>query len=449
MNKTIEIKINKLGINGEGIGYYNKKICFVPNALPNEVVKAEIVKDNEKFLDCKLIEIITNSNDRVIPKCKYYEACGGCSLMHLNYEKSLEFKRELIIESIKKYTNLNPYSFEIKKVIGMENPYHYRNKSQLPYQKNKSVVYGIYKANSNILVPITNCLVQREALNDANFHISRLMDKHHILPYDKKSRKGCVRYVVVRESIKTNEMQVTFILENNKTDLSKFIEDVLKIENVVSVYTDINSNLKSNDIFGNKLTKIKGENTIKEGLGDFHFSLLPNAFFQLNPVQTVKLYDCIKKASKLSGKEVVFDAYCGVGTIGIWVAKNALEVIGVETNKEAITSANYNAINNKIKNITFICDDVAKQYKMIAKQKNIDVLLLDPPRTGLGSEMCDLILEHLPKRVVYTSCNISTFAKDLNVLSKKYNVKYIQPVDMFPQTAHVECVCQLVLKNLW
>ena len=125
MNKTIEIKINKLGINGEGIGYYNKKICFVPNALPNEVVKAEIVKDNEKFLDCKLIEIITNSNDRVIPKCKYYEACGGCSLMHLNYEKSLEFKRELIIESIKKYTNLNPYSFEIKKVIGMENPYHY------------------------------------------------------------------------------------------------------------------------------------------------------------------------------------------------------------------------------------------------------------------------------------------------------------------------------------
>ena len=429
----LELEVKKLGINGEGIAYHNKKIVFIEGALPNERVEAEIIEETETYIKAKLIGFFERSSKRVEPFCMHYGECGGCSLQHLEYNETLVQKRQLVIEAISKYTKINPKSFEIKPTIGMDDPYHYRNKSSLPVKFLDKTVYGIYKPNTNHLVAISECEIQYNDINNVNNRIAELMDKHGVKPFMKN--KGTVKYIVVRQSLSTSEIQVTLILGETKTDVSELAKEISQIKNVVSVYTDINKERRK-EIFGNKLKKHVGKATIKENLGKYVFSLLPNAFFQLNPKQTVVLYDEIKKAAKLSRTEVVLDAYCGVGTIGIWVSSLAKEVIGIENNKESIVSAGFNAENNKIKNIKFIHGDCLEEVDNI---ENIDVVLVDPPRVGL-QEFSKKILEIRPKRIVYTSCNPSTLAKDLEVLSEKYKIQYIQPIDMFPFTSHVETV---------
>lgn len=437
----LELEVKRLGVNGEGIAYYNKKVVFVDNALPGERVKIDIEEETDKFIKGKLVEILIKSKNRVEPFCKKYNDCGGCQLQHLSYQGQLEIKREQIIEAITKYTNINPRKFEIKKTLGMDNPYNYRNKASLPLRTFQGkTLWGMYRVNTNQLIALSDCAVQYKDINTCANKITELMDKLGFEPFNKNH--GLIKYIVIRQSSYTLEMQVTLILAETKTDVTPLVNEIKKIENVASVYTDINKG-ESNDIFGSKLKKHVGEDTILDKLGVYQFNLLPNAFFQLNPKQTSILYDEIKKAAKLSLKEKVVDLYCGVGTISIWVSKLAKEVIGIESNKEAIKSANENIEINKIKNVKFICGDALTEIKKI---KDIDVVLVDPPRTGL-KQLANDLLTISPKRIVYTSCNPSTFAKDLNVLSEKYEIKYIQPVDMFPFTSRVESVCCLSLKN--
>lgn len=436
-----ELEVKKLGINGEGIAYDNKKIVFIEGALPGEKVKVDIIEENDTYIKARLKEVLVKSKHRVKPFCPYFGECGGCSLQHMDYEETLNQKRELIIEAISKYTKLNPRSFEIKKMLGMDDPYHYRNKSALPVRFEEKTICGIYKPNTNKLVQIDDCMIQFEDINYVNRRVTSLMDELGIKSFNKNS--GTVSFIVTRQGLITKEIQVTLILAETKTSVTQLAEKIMEIPNVVSVYTDINKG-EGKEIFGGKLKKHCGKATIKDYLGKYVFSLLPNAFFQLNPKQAVVLYDEIKKAAKLSRQERVLDAYCGVGTIGIWVSNLAKEVVGIENNKESITSANFNAENNKIKNISFICGDVIEE---IEKDKRFDVILVDPPRTGLG-DFSKKILEIKAKRIVYTSCNASTLAKDINILSAEYDVKYIQPVDMFPFTSHVESVCLLSLKDI-
>lgn len=436
----LELDVKKIGINGEGIAYYNKKIVFIDNALPKEKVKVEIVEETEKFIKAELKEIIVKSPFRVEPKCDKFYECGGCNLQHIKYEEQLNIKRELIIEALEKYSGLNPRKFEIKKTIGMSNPYNYRNKVSAPIKDLNGCAWGMYKPNTNHLVILHDCIVQYNDLNECLNQIVKIMDKLGFKP--KSKNEGLIKYVVARQSNYNKEIQITYVLGETKTDITPLVLETQKIDNVVSIYSDINKG-ESPDIFGNKLKKHYGKDFITDKLDKYSFNLLPNAFFQLNPTQAITLYNEAKKAAKLSLKEKVVDCYCGVGTISIWVSNFAKEVIGIENNKEAIKSAKENAEANKIKNVNFICGDASTELDKI---NDIDVIIADPPRSGMR-DLVYKILDKEPKRLVYVSCNPSTLAKDIKILSKKYEVRYIQPIDMFPQTSNVECVCMLQLKK--
>ena len=444
---NISVEIKRLGINGEGIGYYNRLAIFIPGGIPGERCDVEITSVSEKMAYAKIIDIKNVSKDRCEPKCKYYNRCGGCNTMHINYNKMGDFKRDRVIESITRYTDLNPRSFEVKKTVLMQNPYNYRYKASLPVRKfNDNATVGLYSVDGKEVIYIDGCMNQADQINNINKKILALMDKLNVVPYIEKYKRGEVKYIVTRVSHFNKEAQVTFVIGEKTPKIKELAKEVIKIDSVVSVFESFADGEGDSLIFGSDIKLLEGKKTILENIGKYKFELLPTAFFQLNPIQTEVLYEHVLKACKLSFKERVLDAYCGVGTIGIYLAHNASEVIGIEYNKEAVENANNNAQLNKIKNAKFLQGDVVELLPhMIKDGEAFDVIVADPPRVGLGSELCEAILESGAKRFIYVSCNPATLAKDLNILTKKYNVNSIEPFDMFPNTSHVETVALLTL----
>ena len=442
---NISVEIKRLGINGEGIGYYNRLAIFIPGGIPGERCDVEITSVSEKMAYAKIIDIKNVSKDRCEPKCKYYNRCGGCNTMHINYNKMGDFKRDRVIESITRYTDLNPRSFEVKKTVLMQNPYNYRYKASLPVRKfNDNATVGLYSVDGKEVIYIDGCMNQADQINNINKKILALMDKLNVVPYIEKYKRGEVKYIVTRVSHFNKEAQVTFVIGEKTPKIKELAKEVIKIDSVVSVFESFADGEGDSLIFGSDIKLLEGKKTILESIGKYKFELLPTAFFQLNPIQTEVLYEHVLKACKLSFKERVLDAYCGVGTIGIYLAHNAQEVIGIEYNKEAVENANNNAQLNKIKNAKFLQGDVVELLPHMIKEGNqFDVIVADPPRVGLGSELCEAILESGAKRFIYVSCNPATLAKDLNILTKKYNVNSIEPFDMFPNTSHVETICVL------
>ncbi len=437
-NDEIIVDIKRLGINGEGIAYYLRKTIFIKNALPDEIVKIKITKDNSNYFEAEIVNFIKQSAHRIKPFCKYFYLCGGCQLQHLSYENSKKLKREMLMDTISKYSGLNPRTFQVNETIIMDNPKNYRNKSQMAVcTKNNNLSTSLYKVNSNENISIDYCDVQNEIINSVNIKVLKLLEIFDIKSIDND---GILKNLVVRISTSTNEVQVTIIISKDDNNINKVAKEIISIPNVVSVYKSIN---KTNNMFGN-LIKLEGTDTICETIGAFKFNLLPTSFFQLNPIQTNKLYETVKKLCKLSFKENVIDAYCGVGTIGMYLAKNAKEVIGIEINEDSITNAITNAKLNKIKNISFINGDATIEIPKLINDGFIpDIMVFDPPRTGLSDEIKKVINLTLPKRIVYVSCNPSTLAKDLEQLKNNYQVKSITPFDMFPYTSHIESVTLL------
>lgn len=445
-NDEVIVDIKRLGINGEGIAFYKKLAVFVDNALPGEGVNVKITKMLNKMAYASVLDYKHKSEFRCEPKCVHYETCGACQTMHCDYEKMLEYKRELVVEAISRYTKLNPRSFEIKKTIGMSNPYGYRYKSSLPLKTlNGKTKVGLIKPDTNVVTTIDNCLNQNEIVNKINNEICKLIDEQKIEVYDPKENKGILKYVVVRVSHYTKEAQVTLVVTKKGFNLKKLASSIMKIEHVVSVFESVNDG-SDVSIFG-LTSKLEGKDTILENIGAYKFELGPDTFFQLNPVQTENLYEVIKKVSKLSHKETVLDLYCGVGTIGIYLSKLAKKVIGVEANEVSIENAKTNAVINKVSNAFFYAGRVDEILPKLIRENNIDILVCDPPRTGLEEYVCKTILKSDIKKLVYVSCNPATLAKDIDILSSKYNVKSIQPVDMFPGTSHVESITLLELKK--
>lgn len=443
LNQEINVEIKRLGINGEGIAYYQKLAIFVNHAIPGETVKIKITKVEPKYAMGEIITILKKSEKRISPFCPHYDRCGGCTLQHIRYEATGEYKRDLIVQALERYTTLNVRSFEIKKTILMEDPYSYRAKSSLPYRQfTNQAVFGIFETNSNIIVPIDSCPIQHDVVNKINTFVLNKINQYKIPCFNNKTKEGIIKMVVTRISLKSGQAQVTFIL-NEPYNLKSLANDLMKLDEVVSVFQSLNNKPDANHIFGEKIEKLAGEDVIIERLSSFDYRLYPASFFQLNPTQTVKLYDEVKKACKLSMKEIVIDAYCGAGAIGIYLAKQAKEVIGIEINHDSIENAKENAKLNKIKNITFLEGDTTTLLPTVLKEKNADILVVDPPRTGLTKELKDAINKHKPNKIVYVSCNPSTLAKDISEIEQNYQVKYIQPLDMFPWTAHVETVVLL------
>ncbi|MEH7346284.1 23S rRNA (uracil(1939)-C(5))-methyltransferase RlmD [Bacillus sp. JJ1532] len=450
LNQTFPLTIKRLGINGEGVGYFKKQVVFVPGALPGEEVVVEATKVNPKFAEAKIKKIRKKSEHRVQPPCPIYEQCGGCQLQHLQYSQQLKEKRDIVIQALERHTKLNPNQIDIKDTIGMDDPWNYRNKSQFQVGlKDGKVLAGLYGMNSHRLINIDQCAVQHPQTSNATVTVKRILQDLKIPIYNEKTRKGLIRTIVTRVGIQTGELQIVLITakkELPKKDL--IIQEIKKrLPAVKSIIQNINGQ-KTSLIFGEETVNLEGNDFIQETLGDLSFELSARTFFQLNPEQTVKLYNEVKNAAGLTGKEKVVDAYCGVGTIGLWVAEQAAEIRGMDIIPESIEDAKKNATRHGIKHAKYVTGKAEVLLpKWVKEGWKPDVIIVDPPRTGLDEQLLKTILKVKPKKVVYVSCNPSTLAKDIDVLSSSYKVDMIQPVDMFPQTAHVENVAVLELKN--
>lgn len=445
-NDEFILDIKRLGINGEGVGFYNRMAVFVDGAIPGEGHDVVVTKVDGKMAYAKTKEIKHQSPYRKQPECPYFDICGGCSIMHIDYEESLKLKRELVIEALNRYTKINTKQFEIKQTVKSDYPFAYRNKEQLYLKKdNNQTKVCMIRPNSNITFPIDKCLIEQDLINEINPKILKLIDDLKIDLYDKKSKSGLIKQLVIRQN-KDREALVCFIVSNNNEKLKTLAKEVIKIKGVKSVYININKDDKSIDAFGKETIHLEGEKYLVEKIGKIKYQIYPTTFFQLNSYQAEKLYDIVLKNCKLSFKERVLDAYCGVGTIGLYLAHMAKEVIGVEYNKEAVLAANENSKLNNIKNAKFLQGDATELLPRLIENETFDVLVVDPPRTGLEEKFINAILESGIKKIIYVSCNPATLAKNLEILKQKYNINSITPVDMFSQTAHVETVVSMTHK---
>ncbi|WP_419096481.1 23S rRNA (uracil(1939)-C(5))-methyltransferase RlmD [Ureibacillus endophyticus] len=450
VGQKFPLTIKRLGINGEGVGFYKRNVVFVKGALPGEEVTVKVSKVQRNFAEAEILKIRKPSKDRQEPLCAIYDECGGCQLQHLSYTGQLKEKRDMVVQALEKYVKPLAETVEVRSTLGMDNPWHYRNKSSFQVRKEGKRVYaGLFTEGTNKLLNINDCAVQHPLTSKITVATRKILQKLNITIYDGKTLDGLVRTIVVRTGIKTGETQVCLV--TTRKDLPRkqeLIERMLKIDpSIVSITQNINRE-KTSLIFGDETIVLHGKETIHEELGELAFDLSSRAFFQLNPEQTVHLYDEIKKAANLTGKEKVVDAYCGVGTIGLWLAPHAKEVRGMDVVPESVDDAKKNARNHGFKHARYYTGTAEEWLAKWRKEGFIpDVITVDPPRTGLAPSFIKTVMKIQPKRFVYTSCNPSTFAKDLQELTKIYKVEYIQPVDMFPQTARVEIVAKLTLKN--
>lgn len=447
VKQRIPLKIKRMGINGEGIGFYKKTLVFVKGALKGEEVFCQITMVKRNFAEARLLKVNKASKFRVSPECSIYEECGGCQIMHLRYDKQLEYKVDVIKQALKKFQPQGFESYEIRDTLGMDNPRHYRAKLQFQTRAvGSSVKAGLYAEGSHKLIELRDCLVQDETTQKIINDISQLLAKYQIPLYNERKIQG-IRTVMIRRAKSSQEVQIIFI-SSKVIDLSDIIAELIrKHPLIVTVAFNLNT-AKTSDIYGETTKILWGKETIEEEVLDYHFSLSPRAFYQLNPEQTQVLYDQAVKALDISGDEHLIDAYCGVGTIGFAFASRVKSVRGMDIIPEAIEDAKKNALKMGFDNTYYEAgkaeDIIPKWYK---QGYRADALIVDPPRTGLDDKLLDTILDVTPEKMVYVSCNVSTLARDLVKLTKVYDVVYIQSVDMFPHTARTEAVVKLVLKG--
>ena len=445
------VTIKRIGINGEGIGYYKRQAVFIPGAMVDEEVVATCTKVAKGYSEAEIKRVKKRSPHRVKPHCPLYGKCGGCQLQHMSYEEQLEVKRNMLMQSVERYAGMKIPMLEriTRPTLGMKKPYNYRNKASMPVaQDDDGLLVGLYEINSRQLNPVENCPIQYDGVNHVINHAVDLLDDFRVYPYNYKSKKGTIRHLVVRQSRVSKEVQVTFVMANDSFPKMDALarELMQQCPEVKSVFSSINSG-DGHEIFGPDAKLVRGKDAITDTLGHLKFNLSAKSFYQLNSEQTLVLYNEVKKAAKITKNENVIDAYCGVGTIGQFIAKDAYQVRGVDNNKDAIEDARKNAKLNGLDNVSYDVGDAGIVVpKWVKAGFKPDVMIVDPPRMGLDTTMINLILQVKPKTLIYVSCNPSTLAKNLSKLRGQYKVDYLQPVDMFPQTANIEAVVRLVRK---
>ncbi|WP_297633108.1 23S rRNA (uracil(1939)-C(5))-methyltransferase RlmD [uncultured Clostridium sp.] len=448
-NKEYTLDIISQGYEGEGIAKIDGYPIFIQEALKGEKVNARILKTKKNYAYGKLINIENESKGRVVPKCEYYKRCGGCKVQHMDYKTQLDFKWERVKDCIKKIGGLSEEL--VKYPLGMEeSPYRYRNKVQLPVGLvNGELKIGFYAERSHDIIDIENCLIQDEKADKVRAVTKKWMLENNIRPAFKDAKfdkKGLIRHVMIRTGFKTNEVMVVLVgTKKEIPHIEKFIEEIKEnIDGVKSIVLNVNSE-ETNVILGSECITLWGEETIQDYIGEFKFNISPLSFFQVNPIQTEVLYNKALEYADLSGEEIVFDAYCGTGTITLFLSKKAKKVYGVEIIEPAIINARENANLNNVTNAEFFVGKSEEVIpELIEKDIKADTIVVDPPRKGCDIKLLEAIGKVKPKRVVYVSCDPSTLARDLKVLEEQgYKTVEVQPVDMFPHTAHIETVVKL------
>lgn len=450
-NQVVSVEIEDIGVNGEGIGKLEGYPLFVKDAIVGDYARVRITKPAKTYAYARLEELITPSSKRVLPKCSVSKACGGCQIQEMDYKAQLEFKKNKVKNNIERIAKIT--DFQIEDTLGMEEPYHYRNKAQYPVGEDKdgNIVMGFYAGRTHSIVPCMDCVIGDTINKDILQLIKDFMLEFKIRPYNEAARKGLVRHILIRKGFKTGELMVCIVINGTKLPKADIlVERLKKIDGMTSISLNINEE-NTNVILGNKLINLYGDGYITDYIGLIKFHISPLSFYQVNPLQTQVLYGKALEFAGLTGKEVVWDLYCGVGTISLFLAKLAKEVYGVEIIPEAIEDARNNAKLNNIKNATFFVgkaeEVVPEYYENQRKQGNYataDVIVVDPPRKGCDERLLATIIKMQPQKVVYVSCDSATLARDLKFLCENgYELAKVQPVDMFAHSVHVETVVLL------
>ncbi|OQX93213.1 MAG: 23S rRNA (uracil(1939)-C(5))-methyltransferase RlmD [Tenericutes bacterium 4572_104] len=444
----IKLDIRKQGINGEGIGYYNKTLVFVPGAITKEKIYAEVVFVTNNYAIANIIDFIRKSTKRVEPLCKYYKDCGGCQMQHIEYTEQLKIKQSILKQSLKKYTNIDLNKIKIDKTLGMNYPYKYRNRSQMPFKNtNFGLALGFYKPNTNNFVYVDECIIHHDKINLINKTALRILRKYKFKAYDKQNKEGVLLFLVTRYFEQTDSASITFVIKEYKDKLKEVANDLIKELSIIKSVSYTINDQKTSLVITDRIKMINGKSWINSNFKDFKIKVSPDAFHQLNTVQMGLMYDHIIDNIELNKNSVVFDLYSGIGITSLILAKQSHMVYGIDYSKASIKDAYENAKINKIDNVKFITGHVEKEMpKLIKLGIKPNLVIMDPPRKGLDRSIIESILRIKPKQIVYISCNPSTLAKNLKDLLKLYNIKSIKPVDMFPNTASVESITIMSLK---
>lgn len=506
-NQEIILKIDDLGNNGEGIGHVDGYALFVKDALPGETIRAKIMKCKKNYGFARLMEILpreecpaapgTESSEkapeaaavsegvgRVEPKCPVARQCGGCTLQHLAYEKQLAFKDKKVRDCLERIGGVNLSEVEWLPILGAEEgfpegPWHYRNKAQFPVRMQKTEegdlhpVAGFYAGRTHSIIPMTDCAIQHPCMKGILEGVLSWMEQYHVPAYDEERHSGLVRHIYIRRGYHTGEIMVCLVINARrmKPEMSDpLVKRLSAMEGVVSISLNVNTE-KTNVILGREMIYLWGKEYIEDSIGDIRYHISPQSFYQVNPVQTEKLYRTALEFADLSGDEVVWDLYCGIGTISLFLARQAKKVYGVEIVPEAIENAKENARLNGIGNAKFFCGAAEEVVPELLGDgsangsENVgfgtaaadsgnsqvpvraEVVVVDPPRKGCDAVLLDTIEKMAPQRIVYVSCDPATLARDVKVLGEKgYEVKRVRVVDQFFWSGHVETVCLLSRK---
>ena len=444
MNKIVKGKCIDISSEGKGVVKYQKDIIFCDGLFPNEEADIEILYQRAGVYFGKVRKLYSLSKDRIQPKCKICTACGGCQYQQINYKKQLEFKTNRVKNAIKRIAHIDT---KVNDCIGMKNPYNYRNKIQVPFAKDRkgNVVYGFYKENSHEIIPTKECAIEDKRAASILWDIKELIKKMGIPTYNEDNGRGILRYVLIRTSYHYDELMVVLVTSMlNFPGQRNFVDALIKLHpEITSIVENVNSR-HTNVILGNKEKILYGPGFIKDDILGLTFEISPSSFFQVNPEQVEVLYKTALDLIDIKKNQIVLDAYSGVGTIGLIASKNAKKVISVEIVKDAHKNAIENAKRNNINNIEFHCGDAGEFIN--SYDGDLDIVIMDPPRKGSDEKFLSTLINKKVPQIIYISCDPETLARDLEYLKQSYDVTYIQPVDMFPMTAHVETIAALNLK---
>lgn len=456
-NDIVTVAIEDIGTAGEGIGKVDGYTLFIKDAIIGDIVEAKIMKAKKNYGYARLMNILTPSEYRVAnPECPIARKCGGCQIQEMEYSRQLQFKEDKVKGNLLRIGEVPEELLGrvMEPIIGMENPFHYRNKAQFPIGTDKEghIVAGFYAGRTHSIIPNIDCALGVTVNEDILKCVIGFMEEYGISAYDEENHQGLVRHVLIRYGFKTKEIMVCLVINGEKLPHEEVLaERLATIEGMTSVTYSINRD-KTNVIMGSRIKPLWGQTYITDYIGDVKYQISPLSFYQVNPVQTEKLYDLALEYAGLTGRETVWDLYCGIGTISLFLARKAEKVYGVEIVPQAIEDAKNNAQINGIENAEFYvgkAEEILPEYyvdyeKKYGEKAHADVIVVDPPRKGCAESLLRTMVEMEPERIVYVSCDSATLARDVKFLRENgYEIVKVRAVDQFAHTVHVETVCLL------
>lgn len=441
VGQIIENKIVDISFDGKAVLKQDNLTIFTDSGVIGDVVKVEIEKLKKSYVLAKTIEIVEKSPHRIESRCEYSNVCGGCQFQDFDYDEELKLKKSKVRNDLERIGKIQDY--KLYDTIGAEELDHYRNNIQMPIMKSKGkAVIGYFEKASHRIVDIDKCLIQEEIAGEIIKSLKEFIEEENVSCYNRRDNKGLLRHVIIRTSKATKEAMVILVINGKDVpNLEVFVSKLMKIKEVTSLYLNVNKE-RTNLVTGDKYKLVFGEKKITDKIGNLEYKISPQSFFQVNTKQAEKLYEKVAEFANLSGDEVVVDLYSGIGTIGLYLADKAKEIVGVEVVERAVMDAKLNAKINNIENAKFF-EGTSEKMLPVLEQVGIvpDVLVLDPPRKGCDEALLEDIVKYEPKKIVYVSCNSATLARDVKYLEENgYKVREVQPVDMFARSGHVECI---------